>query len=85
MAVSPDAKENYKDLQQTTGETYANMADRLIDPALLNTLDPNGRAAHHELAAFVRTLSDDPDVLARFRGESNTPQGRSATGKQQNG
>lgn len=97
MALSGDIKENYVQLQQTTGERFSSMADRLTtDQAMLN-LDIRGRAGNQELADWLRKQSDDEDAIlkhsdpqafaARERGKSadKSPRDRSGSKDQQNG
>lgn len=91
MALSGDIKENYVQLQQSTGESFASMADRLEADSVLLNLDARGQAGNRELAAWLRKQSDDQDAIDRVRlgeaeynrrkaGAKSAPQGRSATG-----
>ena len=83
--VPGDVKDNFVQLQQSTGETYASMADRIEHPSQTQFMDEPTRAGTKRLADFLRLQSDDPDALARFRPEqpvvdNDGPKGRTAAG-----
>ena len=67
MAISGDTKQNYIDLQQSTGERFAHMAQRVEAPEVLQGLDERGRAGNRELAKWLRSQTDDETAVARFR------------------
>lgn len=67
--------DNWAALQQSTGETFASMADRLSAPDFLAGMDPAGRRAHEELAGALRKQKDDPDAVKRHRADP-APAGR---------
>lgn len=94
MALSGDIKQNYIDLQASTGERFSEMADRLTHREVMQNLDAGGRAANEELAEWLRKESDDEDAILRVRdplafaarergkaGEKGAPQGRSQSPK----
>ena len=100
MALSGDTKKNYIQLQQTTGERYSSIADRLTTEEAFLNLDARGRAGNQELADWLRKQSDDEDAIlrvtdptayaARERGSStdrsSSPKDRNQGNKgQQNG
>lgn len=95
MAISGDVKQNYTDLQRSTGERFSDMADRLTAPELLQNLDGAGRASNTELAEWLRKQSDDEDAIqavrdpqayarkqASDRDQAKAPQGRNQAPKQ---
>jgi len=65
MAITGDIKENYILLQNSTGESFAHMADRLTSPEVFGGLDENGRAANQELADWLRKQDDDMEAVER--------------------
>lgn len=67
MAISGDLKQNYIDLQQSTGERFAHMADRITAPLQLQGLDDNGRLANKELADWLRKQTDDEKAIERHQ------------------
>lgn len=94
MALSGDIKQNYVELQQSTGERFTSMADRLTTAHTMQHLDAAGRAGNEELAGWLRGQSDDEDAVLRVsdpvafeRRQNGTqdkaPQGRSAGNKSQ--
>lgn len=93
MALKPEVRENYVELQQSTGERFGAMADRVASPASLQMYDAAGRDGALELADWLRRQKDDEDAILRVtdpiaygrREAGDKPQGRSATGNKQNG
>jgi hypothetical protein len=99
MPLTGDIKQNYHDLQQSTGERFEHMADRMLTPEVLAGLDTAGREGNRELADWLRVQSDDEEAILRHQPideqaraaearskdtkPSSTPQGRSATGNKQ--
>lgn len=67
MALSGDTKENFAQLHLSTGESFAHMAERIEHPKVLESLDAQGQKGNAELAAWLRTQKDDPEVMARHR------------------
>jgi hypothetical protein len=84
--IPGDTKDNYLQLQQSTGETFGSMADRIEHPAQLQYQDDNGKAAAKRLAGFLRAQTDDGEALARFAApaapisDNDGPKGRQAGG-----
>jgi hypothetical protein len=98
MALSGDVKENYVELQRSTGERFESMARRMRDPRRQQSLDAAGRAADEELASWLEKQSDDEDAILRVTDPAayerrqaegdkfgRAPQGRNAQGGKQNG
>lgn len=65
MALSGDIKQNYADLQASTGERFSSMADRLTSEHTLLHLDAAGRAGNIELADYLRKQTDDEDAVLK--------------------
>lgn len=95
MALSGDTKENYVQLQQSTGETFESMANRIEHSSNMSMLDANGQRGAKDLADWLRKQSDDQEALERHRPASErraaaaepdkAPAGRSASGGKTNG
>lgn len=93
MALSGDIKQNYVDLQRSTGERFTHMADRLTSNEIMMNLDAGGRASNEELADWLRKQSDDEDAILRVSDpvafarrqagtkSDNAPKGRSQDNK----
>jgi hypothetical protein len=82
MAISGDTKENYIQLQQSTGETFESMADRISAPEYNRGLDEAGRKGNLELAEWLRRQSDDSKALDRFKpAETPSTPKESVTGR----
>lgn len=93
MALTPEVRENYVELQKSTGERFGAMADRVASTEALQMYDAAGRAGALELAEWLRKQKDDEDAILRVtdpiaygrREAGDKPQGRSQTGGKQNG
>lgn len=57
----------WQNLQQSTGESFAAMANRLTSPELFAHLDAGARASNERIATAIRKLTDDKAALARFQ------------------
>ena len=67
MALTGDIMQNYKDLQQSTGERFAHMAARFLDPHVMQGLDEQGQKGNRELAKWLNNQVDDEDAVARHQ------------------
>lgn len=69
MALSGDTKENYVALQESTGERFAHMADRMTQPKVLEGLDEAGVRSNEELATWLRKQKDNEEIIAMVDGK----------------
>lgn len=63
--ITGDDKQNFLDLQQSTGESFEHMAQRMTDDNVMRGLDDAGKNRNNALAKWLRTQKDDQEAIER--------------------